>query len=268
MAWRVFSPDGRRLATSAEFRPDFELWDAATGRRLATLRGHTDRVRRCRVLTRRQANGLRLRGQDRQDLGRGDLPGDPDPSRARRRGVRRGDQPRRRANRLDELGRHGQALGYGDGPGGPHVRGMVQWRRSDYGNAIAFHPDGRWFAAASADGRVMAWDVETGREVHRLVGHSGEVNAVAFSPDGRHIASAGHDGGRNFWDADTGDEVFTLRGHLEGILGLAFSPDGNRIASASADTTVKIWDISSRTLRSSFAAGPLRSSSGCSPNSS
>ena len=107
---------------------------------------------------------------------------------------------------------------------------------------MAFRPDGRWLAAAGYDGLVVVRDVETGREIHTLIGHSGPVTAVAFSPDGRRIASAAEDQTIKLWDVRTGEEVFTLRGHPSPILGLAFSPDGNRIASAGTDKTVKIWD--------------------------
>ncbi len=42
----AFSPDGRLLASGhLEARDNVRIWDAATGRRLATLEGHTDRVR-------------------------------------------------------------------------------------------------------------------------------------------------------------------------------------------------------------------------------
>jgi WD40 repeat protein len=39
----AFSPDGKRLATGC-WDNTAKVWDAATGKELATLRGHTDRV--------------------------------------------------------------------------------------------------------------------------------------------------------------------------------------------------------------------------------
>jgi WD40 repeat protein len=39
----VFSPDGRRLATSG-WDGTVKLWDVSTGREVLTLRGHSDRV--------------------------------------------------------------------------------------------------------------------------------------------------------------------------------------------------------------------------------
>ena len=49
-------------------------------------------------------------------------------------------------------------------------RGLVRRPESPYfGNPIAFRPDGRWIAAEGHDGRVVAWDAETGRDVYSLI---------------------------------------------------------------------------------------------------
>jgi WD40 repeat protein len=41
----VFSPDGRLLATADYRNGTARVWDAATGRRLCTLTGHTEMIR-------------------------------------------------------------------------------------------------------------------------------------------------------------------------------------------------------------------------------
>ena len=50
--------------------------------------------------------------------------------------------------------------------------------------AVAFTPDGRLVAAASADGTTRAWDVGTGKVDAALAGHTGPALTLAFSPDG------------------------------------------------------------------------------------
>ncbi|MCX6902769.1 MAG: hypothetical protein NTW03_04705, partial [Verrucomicrobia bacterium] len=59
--------------------------------------------------------------------------------------------------------------------------------------ALAYSPDGRILAAGSADGLLILWDAESGRELRRLSGHRGEVNCCAFSLDGRQLASGSED---------------------------------------------------------------------------
>jgi WD40 repeat protein/serine/threonine protein kinase len=117
---------------------------------------------------------------------------------------------------------------------------------------IAFSPDGGRLAAGNCDGTVQVWDAATGRELHTLAPHGGDMLRVAFSPDGTRIAvAAGHNfvlGDRweiKLWDAATGKEVYTLSGRQgAGDLKLAFSPDGKRLAtSCGHDATIKVWDV-------------------------
>ena len=75
---------------------------------------------------------------------------------------------------------------------------------------VAFSPDGRSLASASADNTMKLWDVATGNEVRTLRGHTNAVIAVAFSPDGRTLASASHDQTVKVWDAATGQDIKTF----------------------------------------------------------
>jgi WD40 repeat protein len=88
----------------------------------------------------------------------------------------------------------------------------------------------------------MLWEVETGRALHTLEGHTDAVVACAFSPDAARIVSAGRDGALKLWDADTGGELRTLRGHGRWVVACAYSPDGAWVVSASQDKTLKLWE--------------------------
>jgi WD40 repeat protein len=108
--------------------------------------------------------------------------------------------------------------------------------------AVAFSPDDRLLASASADGTVRLWDVVNGRERFCLKGHTGRVTSVAFSPNGKLLASGGADRTVRVWNPATGKEVLYLKGHMGEVTGVAFSPDGKRVASSSQDGVVRLWD--------------------------
>ncbi|WP_435015988.1 WD40 repeat domain-containing protein [Tundrisphaera sp. TA3] len=67
-------------------------------------------------------------------------------------------------------------------------------------SSLAFSPDGAMLASASADSKVILWDLAAMRPRAVLLGHAGPVNVVAFTPDGRHLVSGGDDGVPLVWE--------------------------------------------------------------------
>ena len=112
--------------------------------------------------------------------------------------------------------------------------------------AVAFSPDGRTLAVATAIG-VSLYDVRTTREIARFIGPEGGGGDVVFSPDGTILASVTRTQ-IALWDVKTRRNIGTLVEDAQvryGIRALTFSPDGTRLASASR-TQIKLWDIETR----------------------
>jgi WD40 repeat protein len=109
-------------------------------------------------------------------------------------------------------------------------------------NALALSPDGKLLASAHHDGSLRFWEPNSGRELKRLWGHSGEVWAVRFSPDGGWIVSAGSDGAVRIWEVITNQEVRKFAAMDGGVLDVEFSPDARTILTAGTAEAL-VWDV-------------------------
>jgi dipeptidyl aminopeptidase/acylaminoacyl peptidase len=246
-AWDAVAvaPDGRTVATGGRVDRKVRLWDAASGRELATLGEHSLSVRDLAFSN----DGKRLAsaGLDKTTIV-WDLPRWRELRRLEEVGkvavVRLAFSPDGRLLAAAAEGNLGSELRLWDVATG-QARRTLEMPSPPY--RVVFSPDGRRLATNGDwnESVVRVWDTDTGQQLHALTGHDTAAPSLAFSPDGRLLASGGceKDNTVRLWELATGQEV--RRFHIEhsGTLALAFSPDGRRLASGGGDSTVLVWDV-------------------------
>jgi len=256
----VASANGHSLEVPVSPNDTVQLWDTGTGKKIATLEGHTnfvmsvafspdgktvasgsgDRTVRLWDVASRKNTAI-LKGHSDIPTPFGSLP----------RGISVTFSP------------DGKTLASGDNDTnivklwdvatGKELATLNGW------GPVAFSPDGKTLASGSgrelapspdlpsgkklATGPVLLWDVATRKNIAKLEGHTHLVSCVAFSPDGKTLASGSADNTVRLWNVSTGKSTATLKDHADWVSSVAFSPDGKTLASGSRDGTIKFWDV-------------------------
>ncbi len=130
---------------------------------------------------------------------------------------------------------------------------------------IAFSPDGKLLATASADSTIILWDFFSRSPIgDPLVAHQSSVSGIAFSPDGRLLASVGtlSEGSVRLWDLRNEPPTSDLLGSdyvdLDAYDTVVFSPDGKKLVACGEGTQgsrVTVWDVESRSILSNLDTG-------------
>lgn len=110
------------------------------------------------------------------------------------------------------------------------------------GGGFVFSQDGTK-GASNHGNLIQLWNVETGKRLLLLNGHTRSINAITFNPDDTILASGSRDHTVRIWDVKTGECLHTLEDHTNLIRQIIFSPDGTKLATCSWDKTIRLWDV-------------------------
>ena len=91
-------------------------------------------------------------------------------------------------------------------------------------------------------GRVVVWNVKSGRRIRTLGDELDVVLAADVSPDQRLVAFGGPQKVVRIHSLETGEKLHDLTKHTDWILATAFSPDGRLLASADRAGNVILWE--------------------------
>ena len=123
---------------------------------------------------------------------------------------------------------------------------------------IAFDPSGKYLAGLMTYGAsIYIWNVETGKPVKKLVGHTGVGYGIAYHPFRALLASCAGDGTVRVWNPMRRQANFILSGHAAkqrenadgtvseepaSVYDVAFEPRRNVLASCADDMTIQLWN--------------------------
>jgi WD40 repeat protein len=277
-----FSPDGRRVLTTfsgamlAQYRGAptclytdraARLWDAGTGKEIAVLKGHQDRIvsatfsrdgrwivtaswdQTTRLWDAVTGKPIRLLGGHDRSLFSASFSPDSKQVLAVTSAYSRQTTLPDRVKRVPA-----EAI---DPPLRPDEPEANEWVGS--GEGINWQND---LFNPRVSGRV--WDVETGQVRLTLQKHGWRVGlgaqpssprALHFSLDGRHLLTSDDSPTASLWDAATEKELFILKGR-----DATFSPEGRRVLSVAGDE-VHLWDAATGKELAALKGheGPIRS---------
>jgi hypothetical protein len=92
---------------------------------------------------------------------------------------------------------------------------LQSWQSSTPCCRSALSNDGKMMATGSECGNVLIWELDTGKLIKTLVGHTATSMHVAFHPQGLLLASSGCDKTIKLWNLITGECINTLTEHSD-----------------------------------------------------
>ena len=260
----AFNLSGSRVAT-AHLDKAVRIWDAETGKLLATVRTGDAEVRAVAL----SADGKRVMAADDKLARMWDVNGGKPLFEIKDTILGATFAPD--GARLVALNVNGDVIVIQTADGQESLRMKTRpiFGVFEAGDTVAINADGTLIASGHPMPKV--WDAKTGEELLALKGHEADAVSVSFGPGGR-LVSGARDSTARVWDASAGrarfqhggfggalpdEEVLSweirsgqgvrcLDGHSGLVNMVRYNPDDRLLVSASADGTARIWDVAAR----------------------
>ena len=111
---------------------------------------------------------------------------------------------------------------------------------------LKFSRNGQWLMAGGGrgghSGKVVLWDVKTGKRIAEVGSEYDAVLAADISPDHTQVALGGPKKMVRVYDTSTGELLYEKNKHTDWITAIEFSPDGVLLATADRSNGLVVWE--------------------------
>ena len=137
---------------------------------------------------------------------------------------------------------------------------VVELETAAFINSYAFSRDRKQVLTGDVDYNLRVWNLESGRCVQKLLGHSGDTRCVLWDKGERHALSGSADGTVRFWDLKTGRWLRKFVHADSAVSSVAWGANYRHAFSGSEDGFVHLWEVETgQELRSFKCDSPIRS---------
>ena len=110
--------------------------------------------------------------------------------------------------------------------------------------SLAITNDGSTIVSGGQDTTIHLWELNSGKEIHKFVGHNGPVYGLVLTPDDSTLVSiADKDLTVNIWDLETKILKSSLAPNSAHVNAVAVSPDQRYIVTGGDDGILRYWDV-------------------------
>jgi cytochrome c/WD40 domain-containing protein len=111
---------------------------------------------------------------------------------------------------------------------------------------VKFSRNGKLLLASggrgASSGRVLVWNVETGKLLMTVGDDYDTLLAADIRPDQSQVAMGGPSRLVKIWSAKTGKLEHKIKSHTDWVTAVAYSPNGQVLASADRNGGISLWD--------------------------